>query len=260
VRVATTSPDGIPIAFDVEGSGDPCLVFVHGWSCDRSYWVNQMRSFAPRHRVVAIDLAGHGESGSGRASWTMPAFGGDVAAVARRIGADDVILVGHSMGGDVIVDAALQLGGRVRGLVWIDVYSDLDRDDAAERAWVDRFVAGLGGDFRAEVDRFVRGMFPPDADPALVDRVAGDMASAPPDIAIDCLRHAKRNLGPALAGLSVLRLPVVSIHPAGSGIDEASMLRAGVQPVSLDGVGHFPMLEAPERFSALLAEVIASFG
>jgi pimeloyl-ACP methyl ester carboxylesterase len=38
------------------------------------------------------------------------------------------------------------------------------------------------------------------------------------------------------------------------------MLRAGVQPVSLDGVGHFPMLEAPERFSALLAEVIASFG
>jgi pimeloyl-ACP methyl ester carboxylesterase len=259
VRDAAKSPDGIPIAFDVVGSGDPCLVFVHGWSCDRSYWVNQVRSFAPRHRVVAIDLAGHGESGTDRESWTMPAFGGDVAAVARQIGAADLVLVGHSMGGDVIVEAALQLAGGIRGLVWIDVYDDLDRDEAVEQDWVDRFVAGLRGDFRAEVDRFVRGMFPPDADPALVDRIAGDMASAPPDIAIDCLRHAKRNLGPALAGLRTLRLPVVSIHPAGSGTDEASMLRSGVRPVALDGVGHFPMLEAPERFSALLAEVIASF-
>jgi pimeloyl-ACP methyl ester carboxylesterase len=258
VRDATTSPDGIPIVFDVDGSGDPCLVFVHGWSCDRSYWVNQMASFAPRHRVVAIDLAGHGESGSGRESWTMPAFGGDVAAVVRQIGADAAILVGHSMGGDVIVDAALQLGGRVRGLVWIDVYSDLNLDEAHGEE-VDRFVASLRGDFRTEVDRFVRGMFPPDADPALVDWVAGDMAAAPPEIAIDCVRHSMINLGPALAGLRALRLPVVSISPTGSGTDEASMLLAGVRPVFLDGVGHFPMLEAPERFSALLAEVIASF-
>ena len=130
MRDAATSPDGIPIVYDIDGSGDPCVFFVHGWSCDRSYWIHQMRSFAPRHRVVSVDLAGHGESGTGRESWTMPAFGGDVAAVARRIGADDVVLVGHSMGGDVIVDAALQLGGRVRGLVWIDVYSDLTLDEA----------------------------------------------------------------------------------------------------------------------------------
>jgi pimeloyl-ACP methyl ester carboxylesterase len=260
VRDAATSPDGIPIVYDIDGSGDPTVFFVHGWSCDRSYWIHQMRSFAPRHRVVSVDLAGHGESGTGRESWTIAAFGGDVAAVARRIGADDVVLVGHSMGGDVIVDAALQLGGRVRGLVWIDVYSDLTLDEADPREQDDPFVDSLRGDFRGEVDRFVRGMFPPDADPALVDQVAGDMASAPPEIAIDAARHSLRNLGPALAGLRELRLPVVSISPAGSDVDEESMLRAGIRPVSMEGVGHFPMLEAPERFSDLLAEVIASFG
>jgi pimeloyl-ACP methyl ester carboxylesterase len=259
VRDAATSPDAIPIVYDVDGSGDPTLIFVHGWSCDRSYWVHQMRSFAPRHRVVSVDLAGHGESGAGRESWTIAAFGGDVAAVARRIGGDDLILVGHSMGGDAIVDAALQLGGRVRGLVWIDVYSDLNLDEADERAQDDPFVDSLRGDFRAVVDQFVRGTFPPDADPALVDRVAGDMAAAPPKIAIDAARHSRLNLRPALAGLRELRLPVVSISPAGSDVDEASMLRAGIRPVSIAGVGHFPMLEAPERFSDLLAEVIASF-
>ena len=190
-------------------STDPAtraLVFVHGWSCDRSYWVNQMASFAPRHRVVAIDLAGHGESGSGRESWTMPAFGGDVAAVARQIGADDVILVGHSMGGDVIVDAALQLGGRVRGLVWIDVYSDLNLDEADGRDTEDPFVTSLRGDFRAEVDRFVRAMFPPDADPALVDRVAGGHGiRAAQRSRSTAARHSRRNLGPALAGLRAAR-------------------------------------------------------
>jgi pimeloyl-ACP methyl ester carboxylesterase len=258
VRDVATSPDGIPIVFDVEGSGDPCLVFVHGWSCDRTYWVHQLPAFAARHRVASVDLAGHGESGSGRESWTMAAFGGDVAAVARRIGADDLVLVGHSMGGDVIVDAALQLGERVRGLVWIDVYSDLDLVEADARGQEDPFITRLRGDFRAEVDRFVRGMFPPDADPGLVDRIAGDMASAPPEIAIDCARQSRLNLGRALAGLADLRLPVVSISPADPDVDEASMRRAGVRTVFMEGVGHFPMLEAPERFSDLLAEVIAS--
>jgi pimeloyl-ACP methyl ester carboxylesterase len=219
-----------------------------------------MRSFTPRHRVVSIDLAGHGESGTGRASWTMAAFGGDVAAVARRIGADDLVLVGHSMGGDVIVEAALELDGRVRGLVWVDVYSDLNlSEEMVDRRRDDPLVTRLRADFRVEADRFVRGMFPPDADPVLVDRVATDMASAPPDIAIACARNARMNLGPALAGLRRLALPVVSISPAGADVDEESMVREGVRLVSMDGVGHFPMLEAPDRFSTLLAEVIASF-
>ena len=218
-----------------------------------------MRSFAPRHRVVSIDLAGHGESGSGRESWTMPAFGGDVAAVARQIGADDLVLVGHSMGGDVIVEAALQLGGCVRGsrLGRRLQRSEPRRGGPGAGAW-SRFVAGLRADFRAEVDQFVRGMFPPDADPALVDRSPATWQPRRPrsrSTVRDIAAEPRAGAGRA----RTLRLPVVSISPAGSDIDEPSMLRAGVRPVYLDGVGHFPMLEAPERFSALLAEVLASF-
>ena len=258
VSDTATSPDGIRIAFEVDGSGAPGLVFVHGWSCDRTYWANQMRAFAPRHRVVSVDLAGHGQSGSGRASWSMPAFGGDVAAVVEQLGLDDVVLIGHSMGGDVIVEAALRLVGRVRGLVWVDVYSDLSETAEAEAEHEDPFIARLRADFVPEVERFVRGMFPDDADPALVDRVATGMAAAPPDVAIDAVRHATQNLGPALAGLRRLQLPVVAINPANSRTDVPSMLRAGVRPVFIGHVGHFPMLEAPERFDAVLAEVVAS--
>ena len=101
-------------------------MFVHGWSCDRSYWAAQTRHFSSRYRVVAVDLAGHGESGIGRESWTMEAFGGDVAAVIEGLDLRDAVLIGHSMGGDAIVEAAVPARDVVKGLVWVDVYPSLD--------------------------------------------------------------------------------------------------------------------------------------
>ena len=72
------SADGIPVHFEVEAGGAPPLVFVHGWSCDRTYWRHQIDDFAGRHEVVAIDLAGHGESGSGRPSPQRQTLAGHV--------------------------------------------------------------------------------------------------------------------------------------------------------------------------------------
>ena len=57
-----------------------------------------------------------GESGGGRQRWTMAAFGDDVAAVVRHPGLGEVVLIGHSMGGDVVVETALRLGGQVLGV------------------------------------------------------------------------------------------------------------------------------------------------
>lgn len=60
------SKDGVPISYEVFGSGEPTLVFVHGWSCDSRYWRCQVPYFGKNHRVVTIDFAGHGHSGTGR--------------------------------------------------------------------------------------------------------------------------------------------------------------------------------------------------
>jgi pimeloyl-ACP methyl ester carboxylesterase len=126
------SRDGVPVTYEVHGSGTPALVFGHGWSCDRSYWRGQVGAFAARHRVVAVDLAGHGRSGTGRSAWTMPAFGEDVAAVVAELELGDLVLVGHSMGGDVIVETALDLPGQVVGLVWVDTYDTLEDPEPRE--------------------------------------------------------------------------------------------------------------------------------
>jgi hypothetical protein len=62
MRAFATSPDGTPIAYEVLGTGAPALVFVHGWSCDRGYWDGQLTPLSASATVVALDLAGHGES------------------------------------------------------------------------------------------------------------------------------------------------------------------------------------------------------
>lgn len=251
------SADGIPIRFDVEGRGAPALVFVHGWSCDRTYWSSQMSHFARRHQVVAIDLAGHGESGADRRSWTMPAFGSDVVAVIERLKLGEVVLVGHSMGGDVIVEVALGLPDQVAGLVWVDTYSTLGEPRTPEE--LEEFVAPFRQDFVTATRNMVRRMFVPGSDPDLVDRVALDMSAAPPEVALDVMENAVGNDQAIVAGLRELTSPVVAINPNYRPTDVEALRRHGVKTVLMAGVGHFSMMEDPDAFNLILGETIDEF-
>lgn len=251
------SADGVPIAYEVVGQGSPALVLVHGWSCDRGYWKEQIEYLAPQYKLVLIDLAGHGESGMGRKDYTMAAFGADVAAVVDSLGLDKVVLVGHSMGSDVVVEAARLLKGKVTGLVWVDQYDSLDDFNSAES--VEAFVAKFRKDFRGATETFVRGMFGPNADPKLSDRIARDMASAPPAVGLSALRNTLLN-GPSLpATLAELKLPVVELNADRHPTDHASLARHGVKAFVMPDIGHFLMLEDPQRFNRSLDSVVKGF-
>jgi predicted alpha/beta-fold hydrolase len=79
------SKDGTPISYEISGSGEPTLIFVHGLSCDARYWRAQVPHFSKKHRVIILDLAGHGHSGTARTRYTMGAFGEDVRALEKAI-------------------------------------------------------------------------------------------------------------------------------------------------------------------------------
>ncbi|MFZ5981754.1 MAG: alpha/beta fold hydrolase, partial [Candidatus Zixiibacteriota bacterium] len=141
------SPDSVEIYYQVEGTGDgPALVFVHGWSCDRSYWRNQIDAFKTDFKTVAIDLAGHGASGLNRREWTMPAYGADVAAVVNQLELKKIILIGHSMGGAVIIEAARLLPEQTIALIGVDTYQDMGGKYSEEEAKV--FIAPFEADFK----------------------------------------------------------------------------------------------------------------
>ena len=109
-----TSVDGVRIAYRVQGRGDTAIVLVHGWACDSSYWREQLAALSARYTVVTMDLAGHGASGTNRSDWRIARYGDDVAAVVAALRLHRVVLVGHSMGGPVIVAASQRLPARNR--------------------------------------------------------------------------------------------------------------------------------------------------
>ncbi len=251
---AVTSPDGVPVSYETHGAGTVALVFVHGWSCDRSYWREQAEPFSHEFQVVTVDLAGHGESGRGREAWTIGAFGGDIAAVVEELDLKRIILIGHSMGGDVIVEAARRLPGRVAGLVWVDAYRRLGISRTPEE--VQALMAPFRTAFEETTRTFVRGMFLPDTDESLAEWVVADMSAAPPGIALGALEAAVTFDRELTEALRELNLPVVAINPDGGPTDIESMRRYGVDVVVMPGVGHFLMMEDPAGFNPLLTEVI----
>lgn len=248
------APDGVPIHYEVQGEGAPALVLVHGWSCDRSYWKEQLGHFARRYQVVAVDLAGHGESGQGREQWTIPAFGTDVAAVVEKLGLQQVILIGHSMGGPVIVEAARRLSQRVLGLVGVDTYRTLGHIPSPEE--IAETLAPLRGNFPEAARSYVGQMFIPSSDPGLRESIVSDMAAAPPQVAIGAMEANRKNAQNLITGLRELQAPVIAINSDYRPYDVETAQALGVKLVFMSGVGHFVMMEDAETFNRLLEEAI----
>ncbi|HRX52426.1 MAG TPA: alpha/beta hydrolase [Candidatus Krumholzibacteria bacterium] len=250
------SADGVPIAFEAHGRGEPALVFVHGWSCDRGYWKEQVDAFAADHRVVLLDLAGHGASGVDRAAWTMDAYGADVAAVCDLLDLEKVILIGHSMGGTVIAEAGRLLGDRLVGLIGVDTLHDVEEHLTPEQ--IAGFTAPMDANFPVTMKAFVRSMFTASADSATVARIADDMAAAPPRVAVPTLRNYLAWDLPATLDAYRPRVRCINADlwpttPA-HGRNHCAEFEVEIIP----DAGHFLMLEMPDVFNAALRRAVES--
>ncbi len=116
-----SSVDGIKIYYEVIGEGDFSMVFIGGWGArtGRKTWRYQL-SLAEKYKIILIDLAGHGNSGKNREKYTMELYGHDVKSVIEELDLGEVILIGWSMGGAAILEAANLLKDRVIGLIPVD--------------------------------------------------------------------------------------------------------------------------------------------
>jgi sigma-B regulation protein RsbQ len=250
------SSDGLPISFDVSGTGNPTLVLVHGWAFDRHLWDNEVKRLSSRYRVVTLDLAGHGESGRQRAKWTMGAFGEDVKAVVEAANAKDVVLVGHSMGGAVVVEAARRMPERVKGIVLIDTLLDVEQRTPAEA--IESMAKQLAADYPGTVTKMTTEyLFAPATPVPVKERVLRHTTAIPADTSIAMLRESwTYDPVPALRDIKV---PVRAVNsdkfPTNLDVNRRHM--PGFAAFIVAGTGHYPMLEDPKRFSAGLDEALA---
>ncbi len=248
------APDGVGIVYSAAGAGEPALVFIHGGLADRSFWDGQLKTFSGRHRIIALDLPGHGESGANRRKWGIPEYGADVRAVVEAEKLERVVIIGNSLGGPVAIEAALLLPGRASGVVGVDTFQVLDfritPEEARQRAEAFR------SDFSGGLKQMVRALFHADADSALIADAERRMSRTPPDAAYAMLL----SLGGYDAGAAVrkLTIPIRAVNGDLYPTDVAGnrKVKPDFDAVIMKHMGHYPMLERPEEFNRHLADVI----
>jgi pimeloyl-ACP methyl ester carboxylesterase len=248
------SADGVTIVYETKGVGAPALVFVHGWCCDRTFWKDQVDFFAEKVQVVTLDLAGHGQSGKNRSDWSIDRFADDVAAVANKLNLQQLVLVGHSMGGPVIAAAEKKLPGKVVGLVGMETFQDLNKQYT--KAEIDSILVRLETDFAGTMAQWVRQMLPETADSSLADWIIAKATAMPQDIAVAILKEAPNWNTAELVKDS--RIPIVAINSDlwPTNVEGNRTLVPSFELVLMEGLGHYVMLEDPQDFNLNLFDVV----
>ena len=250
------SRGGVSLAYDAAGAGDPAMIFVHGWSCDRSYFAPQFEHFAAAHAVVAMDLRGHGDSsqpGPDSGSYDLETLADDVLAVARAAGFTDPVLVAHSLGALIGLVCAARPGA-IGALVMIDPAPITN--EAAKvffRESVDVVSADADRSWRTT---FVSGLFLP-TDVARRPAIIQDMPALSPGIAAALVQTMGEFDGASVLGQA--RVPVLSVGSAVPA-NEPADLRTACPAITIGqtvGAGHFNHLEVPEQVNAMIEQFMA---
>jgi len=246
------STDGSLIRYDAKGQGRLTIVFVHCWTCSHDFWTPQLEHFAKQYQVVWVDLAGHGESDNRREQYTMQSFGQDVAAVVQKLGAKQVVLVGHSMGGPVALEAAKLLGDRIIGIVGVDTfYTPFTYPTTPEQ--IEAFAAPFTENYARASQDMVQSMFTPDVDDATRQSITSVFPGADKKVGVSALYEIfywNAEQGDASRQQFADRLYNINAAPAGT----EKPLHKSV--VLVPGVGHFIPQVKPDVFNQILEEIL----
>ncbi len=252
--------DGHRVHYRSFGSGATAVIFLSGWGCDTSLWVNQAPVLAPHYRVLLIDLPGHGGSDKPDIPYNIDLFLGAVNAVVERVQAPKVVAVGHSLGGMVAYEYARRRPEKIAALIWVDAAFSMPID-------VDQQIAGLrkraeefrSPDYEAKVRRFVEQLYVPETPPAIRKTLTESILSTPQHVLASCMEGLA---DPRLFQHETLDIPAFAIFSAFWNperfVDLIKKTLPRFQYEVLTGVGHYPMLEKPEQVNAALGRFLAT--
>ncbi len=248
------STDGNEIAFISEGKGNVALIFIHGWGCNKSYWKYQIKEFSKKYQVVALDLSGHGQSSAKRKSYTMNLFGHDVASVVSQLKLNRVILVAHSLGGAVALEAKKILKDKVVGIIGVDTYQVFDVGETDERA--EQFLSTFKSNYKGSVESYLGNLFHDNIDTSFSNSIIRDLVKMPKEIGIDIFRNilkynyeqAVKEADPKIIAVNGDKFPI--------NINKVKKVLPKFDFKVVPNTDHFLMLENPKAFNEKLESAI----
>lgn len=260
--------DGVTIHSQEMGQGRP-LVFVHGWAMSGVAWTFQ-QELADRHRLIIMDLRGHGQSSAGE-SLSLDVLASDLAELFDTLDLRDAVLVGWSMGVQVVLQAFQSIRSRLAGLVLVGGTPRFTATEGYPHGLPAIEVKGMAlrlkRDYQKTMGDFFRSMFAagkPEHDQyqRIVHEVVMKGRSPEPEAARKALQIlADADLRPLLPSID---RPVLLIHGRGDSIclPGASQFMAETLPMArlqlVDG-GHAPFMTRPAEFNAIVEQFIQEF-
>jgi len=250
---------GVQIDCLDEGKGDTTLLFVHSWCINKTYWLEQVAQFKEKYRVVAIDLPGFGKSGKNRKIWNNKNFSADINATIAQLGLKNVILIGHSMAGDIIIQAAIDNPSKVIGLVGVDNLKTVGvkytpgKNDKEE---YEKAVYAIKHDFKNFAVKYVNDdLLYKTTSANIRKKVLNDVANADSTIAAACLLQDDFD---EAAKLVQTRKKIYLINSDVTPTDTSGFIAKNIpfKITYVHATGHFPMIEKPGEFNLKLKEIL----
>ncbi|TCO50636.1 alpha/beta fold hydrolase [Actinocrispum wychmicini] len=236
------------IAYDDKGTGQ-ALVLVHGHPFDRTMWRPQLDRFSQTHRVIVPDLRGYGESPVVPGTFDM--FARDIKDLLDRLGVDEVVMGGLSMGGQIAMEFHRLFPTRLRAWLLADTFPGVDTPDGRQFRYdtADRLEQeGMAG----YADEVIWKMVSPRNEHAAA-HVLRMMRDAPPLGAAAALR-ARAERPDYVHMLTQVRIPTLIVagsedsYTPVSVAEEMHGLIAGSELAVIEGAAHLPNLERQTEF------------
>ncbi len=241
----------IGLTYDDAGQGEPAFVFVHGWTCNKSFFSHQAEYFSKKHRVVSIDLRGHGESDRPEEDYPISGYADDVAYVIKELDIGPVVAVGHSMGGLVVLELAAAYPDSVAAIAMIDPAPFAPSDE--RRKSVEMLIASIeSGETESLHQMIASRYFLPTSSRAILNEVRKVMMSTPAHVTVAALRGLVQYDGVA----SAKKVNVPALHLAATPPLNPPHLVSEWLPGVINGwtvgAGHFSQLEVPGQVNAMI--------
>ncbi len=246
--------NGETIRYLDTGAGDPAIVFVHGWCCDNTYWRDQVPVFAAKHRIIAVDLPGHGSSDKPDRDYTIANFVDVVASLIGDLGLDKPIVVGHSMGGVIVMNIARKHPDLTRGAVIVDAPL-VPLPDPLLPMVAQTLEAFKSPAYKEAAAGFVRmQLFNAASPPDMVEETIAGMGTAPQRVVYSAIEST---LSPESCVPGPIGVPAVFLRAANlfATAEQLKERYPGLEVAEFD-CSHFVQMERPTETNAAITKFI----